>query len=59
MGDDVGVTAKWFTVRCVFRLGSLEEIEDAEPHIYEERLTLWQADLDAFFDTGTERQQRA
>lgn len=111
------VTAKWFTVRCVFRLGSLEELEDAEPHIYEERLTLWQAEslggaielaeqeaaeyvnvldgrnqylglaqayelpdppthgaevfsllrestldreayLDAFFDTGTERQQR-
>jgi len=36
--------ARWFAVRCIFRIGGLAAIErTVQGVLYEERVTLWQA----------------
>lgn len=39
------MTLEWYAVRCVFRSAWLEHADQLPPdeHLYEERITLWQA----------------
>jgi hypothetical protein len=39
------VSSRWFTVRCVFRMERLKQIDGLQDtYAYEERMTLWQAE---------------
>jgi hypothetical protein len=37
---------QWYAVRCIFRQQFLEELEEADARIFEERITLWRARSD-------------
>lgn len=37
------MSESWFGVRCLFRLTGFARTEGGDPHVYEERVTLWQA----------------
>jgi hypothetical protein len=38
----MGLDSGWYPVRCVFELDAAQH-EHGEPHLYEERITLWPA----------------
>src|SRR4051794_17802493 len=37
------VPPKWFSVRCVFRLDGLDDLDGTDTNLYEERITVWRA----------------